>query len=521
MKVLDLAPNTPEWDAHRANPNIFNASEAPAMMGVSPYMTREQLVKKYALGITDVVDAATQRRFDEGHVFEALARPLAEDIVGEELAAVVGIDGPYSASFDGITIDGNIIWEHKTLNGSIREVIQANGNAWGRLPGHYEIQMEHQLMVSGAEKCLFMATKWREINGNWELEDMRWCWYYPNMSLRSKIIAGWAVLADDVKNYKHTTPTALPVARTFETMPALDVSFSAIVQASNIDAFKTAAAELISLINTDLESDQDFADAEAAIKWLKSVEQNIDAEKEKLLSRMSDVNAVFKALDAIKDDMARQKRLQMEKLVKTRFESKMNELLSRGRADIEAYQAKLTEKVMELAGAFHAYPTFQPVDIVAAVKGKKSWATREAAVDVAIANGKAQAEIDAERASECIKALVSLPGSSPLVFPDACQLIQKPLADMLIIAQARIDAHKAAESEREAALQARAEQAAQARVARDIEQYTQPVINNSQDLPEPKQARPSNAEIISALSACFNANAETVSAWIKEVAESL
>ena len=105
MITHELAQGSPEWHAHRAQ--HFNASDAPAMMGCSPYKTRAQLVRELATGVAAEVDAATQRRFDAGHRFEELARPLAEQIIGEELYPCVGTDGKLSASFDGLTMDGS------------------------------------------------------------------------------------------------------------------------------------------------------------------------------------------------------------------------------------------------------------------------------------------------------------------------------------------------------------------------------------------------------------------------------
>lgn len=114
MKQIELKQGSQEWLAHRAN--HFNASDAPAMMGVSSYKTRNQLMHELHTGLPEEVNAETQKRFDDGHKFEAIARPLAEQIIGEELYPVVGVNGKFSASFDGITLDDGTIWEHKTLN---------------------------------------------------------------------------------------------------------------------------------------------------------------------------------------------------------------------------------------------------------------------------------------------------------------------------------------------------------------------------------------------------------------------
>ena len=118
MKSHNLIQGTPEWHAYRAE--HFNASDAPVMMNCSSYKTRTELLNEFKTGLTQEIDAATQRRFNDGHRFEELARPLAEKIVGEDLYPVVGSSNKLSASFDGLTLDEAIAFEHKTLNDLIR-----------------------------------------------------------------------------------------------------------------------------------------------------------------------------------------------------------------------------------------------------------------------------------------------------------------------------------------------------------------------------------------------------------------
>lgn len=102
MIIHKLVQGSAEWHEHRRT--HFNASDAPAMMGVSAYKTRTQLLHEMATGITPEHDEATLRRFSNGHRFEALARPLAEAIIGDDLYPVVCSEGNLSASFDGVTL---------------------------------------------------------------------------------------------------------------------------------------------------------------------------------------------------------------------------------------------------------------------------------------------------------------------------------------------------------------------------------------------------------------------------------
>jgi len=215
MNLINLTQGTPEWHAHRLN--HFNGSDAPAMLGISPYKTREQLLHEKFTGITPDADEATQRRFDQGHRFEAHARPLAEDIIGEDLYPCVGVlEGTkLSASFDGLTLDESIVWEHKTINDSLRTLESA-----ADLPEHYRAQMEQQLLVSGAQSALFMATSWD--NDDNCTEQLHWH-YESDPTLRQRIINGWAQFEKDLADY--VLPEAQPVlvAEPVQTLPAVSV----------------------------------------------------------------------------------------------------------------------------------------------------------------------------------------------------------------------------------------------------------------------------------------------------------
>jgi putative phage-type endonuclease len=135
MNIHNLVQGTPEWHAYRDTK--FNASDAPAMMNCSPSKTRTQLLNERKTGLTPEVDAYTQRIFNDGHRYEESARTLAEKILGEDLFPVTGSIGELSASFDGLTMDESIVFEHKTINDKLRFV-----NSAEELPLHYRVQME-------------------------------------------------------------------------------------------------------------------------------------------------------------------------------------------------------------------------------------------------------------------------------------------------------------------------------------------------------------------------------------------
>ncbi len=129
MKTHNVQQGSAEWLQLRAT--AFTASEAPAMIGCSPYMTRTELLKLKHTGLAADVNTATQRLFDNGHATEAAFRPFAEDIIGDDLYPVTGsieMDGMLLlASFDGLTMDYSIGFEHKLWSQANVDAIESTG----------------------------------------------------------------------------------------------------------------------------------------------------------------------------------------------------------------------------------------------------------------------------------------------------------------------------------------------------------------------------------------------------------
>lgn len=439
MKTLNLIQGTPEWHQHRAT--HFNASDAPAMLGVSPYKTRTQLVRERATGITPEVDAATERRFADGHRFEALARPLAEEIIGEELFPCVGVDGALSASFDGLTITGDQAWEHKTLNDSLRYSDWQEGHG-DHLPLHYRVQMEHQLLVSGADSVLFMASKW---DGDTLIEE-RHCWYSSDPKLRDQIIAGWDQFAADVAGY---TPEPMPesvVAAPVEGFGALSLRVEGRVLASNLDAFKAGAEAFIARLPKpdDLQDDQDFADADQAVKACSEAEKRIAAAKDAALAQMSDVEAVLRTADDIAATI-RAARLALDKAVKAEKERRRADIVEHYvglvRAHVESINATLGEHAIGVPASLRA-------DIAGAAKGKKTLGSITDACDAAAASAKIATSQQAERVRACIAVLAEHAEHAHL-FADRVRLCsEKSPDDLRNLVAARIAEYQQREAAR-------------------------------------------------------------------------
>lgn len=443
MKVVELIQGTPEWHAHRAQ--HLNASDAPAMLGASTNHSRTDLIRELAAGVPrEFSDFVQERVIDPGHEFEAQARAIAEQLVGEDLYPVTGVAGKYSASFDGLTLLEDIAWEHKRLNQTLRDAM-FDGCTGTDLPLMYQIQMEHQAMVSQCERVFFMASEWRQTSGGWELVEERHCWYMPNPELRAKIVAGWAQLEADVAAYEPEAAAApITSGRAPDQLPALRIEVTGMVTASNLAEWKDQAIAVFQGISTELVSDQDFADAETTVKWCGNIEEQLKAAKQHALSQTESIDLLFRTIDDIAAE-ARAKRLDLEKLVKRRKDERRTEIGNAARRAVQQHVLAINETLGE-----HAIPmpTTLAAAIAEAMKGKRSFSSMQEAVDAVAANAK----IDASQYADRIRANVAIlagHAEHATLFADRVQLCAtKAPEDLRNLVAARIAEHQQAEQAR-------------------------------------------------------------------------
>ena len=444
MKIHELTQGSPEWLAYRAQ--HFNASDAPAMMGVSPYKTRAELLRELHTGVAAEADAGQQRRFDNGHRAEALARPLAEEIIGEELYPVVGSDGRFSASFDGLTLDETQGFEHKALNAELKAAFdaawadRADGDSPGRyLPIYHRVQMEQQLAVSGAERILFMASEW---TADGELVEERHCWYYPDAELRAAILNGWAQFERDLAAYVlPESAEPAPVGKAPEALPALRIELVGSVTASNLAEFKATALGAIRAVNRDLKTDQDFADAEKAVKWCGEVESRLKAAKDHALSQTADIERLFRAIDEISAE-AKTVRLDLDKLVTRRKTEVKEEAVGRARRALDAHIDELNAEI-----APFRLPSIA-ADFAGTIKGLKSVASMQDKLNGLLAAAKVAAEVEARAIRANVATFRAQAEGLEFLFADLGQLVYKAADDFAAVVSSRIAAHRAAEERR-------------------------------------------------------------------------
>lgn len=138
--IVQVAQCSPEWHAYRQSRR--NASESAAVLGLSPWMTPYQLW----LVKTGRTETRVTHAMQRGTDLEPLARAAYEEQTGLVMQPLVLEAGDYSASLDGMTLEGDLVLEIKCPLRGTRSHLWQDVQS-GQVPTHYHIQIQHQLMV--------------------------------------------------------------------------------------------------------------------------------------------------------------------------------------------------------------------------------------------------------------------------------------------------------------------------------------------------------------------------------------
>lgn len=510
--IHELMQGSDAWRAHRRTHK--NASDSAAMLGIGLHMKRSELVRLTATG--------DERQFSEweeqyliakGHEAEAAARPWAEEIIGEELFPAtmsLVVDGvPLSASFDGLTMDEETTWEHKRLN---KELVEAMDR--GEIPEGFKPQLEQGLLISGAKRCLLMAS-------DGVREGMKHVWYTSDPALRKKLVPGWKQFAEDVANYVHVETTEKAVAQPVKALPALSIQIDGkIAVRDNLAVFGEQLKAFIERIPKAPSTDQEFADADAAVKALKVAEERLDTAEESALGQVASVDELRRQI-ALFRDLARTTRLATDKLVEARKKAIRQEIIAEGTQALAAHVLKLNER---LGRSFMPHISS---NFVEAVKGKKTVEGLRDGMETELARAKIVASETATGIALNLQALAIHGKGFEFLFADVAVLCLKGPDDFLLVVKTRIaDQEKAEAAKLEAARErirqeeeAKAKTAAapqvQASTARVAVAATRPALSvvSATERIEPSP-RPEDALILEILSLHFKAPEEIVLAWL-------
>lgn len=491
MRTLNVQQGTPEWHAARASHCC--ASDAPAALGLSKYISHSEYVKNKALGIEREITPQEQKRFNDGHEAEAAARPNAEKILGEELypvTAVETVDGvPLLASFDGLNLDCDSGFENKLENKELIAYIEEHKD----LPDTHWPQVEHQLIVLGGGSILFTVS-------NRDGDILAKLSYTSKPERRARVLDAWKHTLEEIANYKHVEEEQI-VEKQIDELPTLLVRVEGKVLASNLDQFETASLAFIESIKTDLETDQDFADAEKDAKFCEESEKRIALVKEQILGQTADIDAVFKSLDKIEQAL-KSKRLSLKKLVDTRKDSIKSQIISDAKAEVSAHVEKLNERIGRALVS-------TPIDgrFADAIKGKKSIVKMKEAVTATLLQTKTELSSIADQIEINVKSLYGDAHDWSFLFPDLKSVCTKSTEDFSAVLALRIKQHEDAKRSAEE----NKKQESTVSVAQAKPQTTAPAgVSGS-------VSKPDRGAIIALVCDTYGVTRATAQSWLEEL----
>lgn len=476
MQIENLTQGSAEWQQFRLT--HYGASEAAAMLGISSNVSRTELLHMKATGTAQEFSAWVQEHIlDYGHQVEAMARPLVEGMLGTELYPVTCSDGKLSASCDGLTLAGDVAFEHKQWNAALAESVAA-----GVLPDEYMPQCQQILMVTGAAAVKFVCS-------DGTLDNFVHLDVLPDPDWQARIRAGWEQFEKDRAAYSPRELPTKPAADQIMALPTLVIQLRGEVATSNLPVFQAKAEQFIAAIKTDLLTDEDFANAEETVKFCEKAEKSLEHAKAAALEQTADIAELMRTIDHISAQM-REKRLLLARTIKDKKELIKSRILNTARQAFAAHVAALEAEVAPVRLVYS-----QP-DFAGAMKNKRTLATLHDAVDTELANAKIAIDAIAQGVRGRLAWFREHAAGYEFLFADLQSLVQKADEDLQIAVRARIDNHKRIEAEK--AEQARQEQE-EARVRAEEEAKDQAARLEAADRARAElaaaQASPDGAEL--------------------------
>jgi predicted phage-related endonuclease len=428
MQIHTLVQGSPEWQAFRLE--HFGASEAAAMLGISSRVSRTELLHMKHTGTAqEFSDWVQENILDHGHQVEALARPLVEDLIGTELYPVTCSEGLLSASCDGLTMAEDVAFEHKQWSEALADAVNDD-----QLPDEYMPQCQQIMMVTGAGKVVFVCS-------DGTLDNFVRMDVLPDPAWQERIRAGWAQFAADLAAYEPRQYAAKPEAEPIMSLPALVIQIRGEVATSNLPAFQARAERFIASIKTDLVTDEDFANAEATVKFCEKAEGDLEQAKRAALEQTADIAELMRTIDHISEQL-RAKRLTLTRTVKDKKELIKAGILANAKQAFADHVAALEREIAPLR------LVFQTRDFAGAMKNKRTLATLQDAVDTELANAKISVDAIAAGVRGRLAWYREHAADHQFLFADLQTIIQKAHDDFQMVVGSRIDNHKRTEAEK-------------------------------------------------------------------------
>ena len=424
----NLQQGSADW--HKFRYEHFGASETAAMLGISPYQSRDELLKLKKTGIAQDINSATQRIFDKGHETEALARPILEEILEEDLYPATYSLGNLSASVDGITLDETIVFEHKQYSQKLFDLVSND-----EVPEHYQAQCQQILLITGAEKVIFVCSDGTPDN-------YAMTYVFPDEFWFSNIKNGWEQFEKDLADYVPAEIIEPPKAEAVKSLPMVTVQVRGEISTCNLpDLIPIFDNFLANTPRSGFVTDTDFALAEGNGKEARAAAKGCVQSKEMAIKGMLSVSDVIDTLSQYEAKF-NALGLALEKAVKAEKDArKASAKLEREKA----YAKHIADLEKEISPV--KLVVAEP-DWIGAMKNQRLLESLYNKLDTELANGKIAADAIAAAIRQKLSWLKEAHPDYGFLFRDLQTIIYKDAEDFKLLANSRVTEHKADEAKK-------------------------------------------------------------------------
>lgn len=515
----DLVQGSDEWVEFR--PSYYGASEAAVMLALSSKTKRSELLHMKHTATAKEFGVWVQKNIlDYGHEVEEMARPIIEQRLGLDLYPVVCSRGKLSASCDGLTLDDSTAFEHKQWNKNLAAYVRA-----GSLPDEYMPQCQQVLMVTGADKLIFVVS-----DGTYE--NMETMYIYPDPAWFSRIVNGWSQFEKDLAAYVPPEIIAKPVADAIMSLPAVVINVTGELSLCNLKEVVPQFDVFLSGAKTKLTTDEDFANGEATAKFSRTTAKTLKLKAEEVVDQISTVSEAVRTLELYADKFDKLGLL-LEKAVKEQKQAIKEKIQQAAILEFKAHVDALDAEISPIR------LNAEKPNFTDAMKSQRNLSSLSGKVSYELARVKILADANARDIRKKLAWYAANVSDHGFLFSDLQQIIAKPFDDFTLLATSRVESHKTAEAVKLEAIQAKirieeeAKAAAKANEALHIRDKTEavnvdvpeqfpnalppPTISGSyyaRQITKRETLRPTDGQIIIKVAEIYQVDVKTARAWI-------
>lgn len=142
---------------------FVGGSDIAIVMGHSPYKTAHQLWLEKT-GQVEAEDISLLKHVQRGVIYESIARERAEEKYATSFPPILMMHKEHSfigANLDGLSED-NVVLEIKCMG-----LENHINTSLGQIPYHYNLQLQYQMMIVGADKGIFCSYRPEDDEANY------------------------------------------------------------------------------------------------------------------------------------------------------------------------------------------------------------------------------------------------------------------------------------------------------------------------------------------------------------------